>query len=138
MSFNYTKVRDKATTLLTKFGQAAYLNRYESTTTYTQSFDVIKKQTKWVHTSTGDVLYTPPTGSLKQYLYQAVVSEYSINEIDGINILATDKKIILSYNSTMPEINEYLLIGTTKYKIVNISVVSPGSDVVLFKVQARI
>lgn len=89
-------------------------------------------------TSTGSA-HNPAPGAPTDYPAIIVVLGYSVREIDGSRILATDKKVLLAKKglSVEPATADKLVIGGVAHSIVSIEPLSPGGVIVLWTLQCR-
>ena len=83
-------------------------------------------------TTTGEVWN--PTVVESETNIIGVVTSFKTNQIDGTLIKATDKQI-LTYNEV--KVNEAIKDGVISYNVVNVDVVAPANDTILYKVQVR-
>jgi len=63
-----------------------------------------------------------------------VMTSYKYNQIDGTLIKATDKQI-LTYN--VVDIGDKIKDETIIYDVVNVDIIAPANDKILYKVQVR-
>lgn len=63
-----------------------------------------------------------------------VMTSYKNNQIDGTLIKATDKQI-LTYSAV--EIGDKIKDETISYNVVNVDIIAPANDKILYKVQVR-
>ena len=63
-----------------------------------------------------------------------VITSFKTNQIDGTLIKATDKQI-LTYSEV--KVNEAIKDGVITYNVVNVDVIAPANDKILYKVQVR-
>lgn len=68
-----------------------------------------------------------------------VVIEYSNRDLNGTQILAGDKRVILEAMSGMPapQTKDNLIIGGVSHAIVNVKPLSPAGVVVIYELQVR-
>lgn len=69
-----------------------------------------------------------------------VILEYEAREIDGVNIMTNDKKVLLSSSAKASSVNtrDKLIISGIKYTIVNVNTLAPSGNALLYTLQARI
>lgn len=115
-TFDYTRARATAQSLIRKFGQSATITR---------------------KTSSGNAW--DPTNSTTGYTCQAVVLNYADNLVDGTRIKASDRMVYVSTEglSINPTTADTLTVGSITYTIVGVKPLSPGGTVVFWEVQAR-
>jgi hypothetical protein len=63
-----------------------------------------------------------------------VMTSYKNNQIDGTLIKATDKQI-LTYNAV--DIGDKIKDETISYNVINVDIIAPANDKILYKVQVR-
>lgn len=85
--------------------------------------------------------YNPQTNEYENTVIKingkGVISNYSVENIDGTNVLAGDVSIMAVFDDT-PKINDELKIGDKEYHIVNFTELNPnGSSSIYYKIQAR-
>ena len=89
----------------------------------------------------GGNVYNPQTNEYENTVIKingkGVISNYSVENIDGTNVLAGDVSIMAVFDDT-PKINDELKIGDKEYHIVNFTELNPnGSSSIYYKIQAR-
>ena len=120
MAFNYTATRATADRLLTNFGQSVSLRR---TTTSSTEWD--------------------PTNVTVDYATTAAILDYNARQIDGANILVTDRRALvaagplttLGITSIAPP--DSLVVGGVAVPIVRVIPLAPAGTVVMYDCQLR-
>ena len=117
--FNYDKAAKTALNLITKFGATHKIRRATNT----------PPSNPW----------EPPTTSNTDYSCQAVVTEYSAREIDGVNILATDRRAVVAAAGLVivPATTDLLLLDSTVYTIARVKHIKPADVVIAYELQVR-
>lgn len=117
MSFNYAGMKATADRLIAKFGQAATLRRPNVT----------------------GPSHNPVVAAPTDYPVTLVVEDYRLDQIDGVRVLQTDRKVLLAKGSLTvePTASDQLVIGGAVYAIVMIRPTNPGGISVLYEIQAR-
>ena len=77
-----------------------------------------------------------PTISIENTAVTGVETRFSANEIDGVEVLRTDKAFLLN-SDVDPADFIRLMDGSNKYSIVSRQVINPGEVTIIYKVQAR-
>jgi len=118
MSFDYTKTREKANSLIVKFGMPLIVRRAQTDST-----------TPW----------NPEELSHTDYPGYGVVTEFNRREVDGTLVQTGDKKVLLSAEDLQiaPETSDLVVVDGVEYKIVTINPLSPAGTVVLYELQIR-
>ncbi|MGP4140984.1 hypothetical protein [Sodalis praecaptivus] len=117
MAAFYPRMQATATRLLTKYGKTMYIER---------------AGTSVIDPVTGDAVTQPP----QMLSVIGVVQDFNRVEVDGTFILASDKKVTISADTT-PLIGDFLQDGTTKWRIINISDKTPADVTVCYQLQVR-
>lgn len=114
--FNYAKSRATAIGLMRKFGKGSALR------------GVLKSGPDWEPVTT--VVDAPCT---------VVELQFSTGEIDGTNILLSDRKFLLSVDGLMrePSAKDRLVVGTEELEIIQVWPLVPGDLVLMYTLQAR-
>ena len=117
--FNYDKAAKTALNLITKFGATQKIRCATNTS----------PSNPW----------EPPTTSNTDYPCQAVVTEYSAREIDGVNILATDRRAVVAAAglAIVPATTDLLLLDSTVYTIARVKHIKPANVVIAYELQVR-
>ena len=118
--FNYNNMQATAAQLLEKFGGAS-----ERTITYATS------ETFNVATQTNAKVESTFTG-------WGVVNQYDQSEIDGETIQQGDLRLVLEKTSQRPVIDNTVLIDGDDYRIVDVSISSPGGIDLVYFCQLRL
>lgn len=116
MNALYPKLRQTASRLIGKFGQAGAIRR----------------------TTASGAAYDPET-VITDHACQLAVLQYNDDKIDGTLIMRGDKLIYLSTAGLTiePSTADKLVIGGEEHAIVNVKPLSPAGLVVFWEVQAR-
>lgn len=120
MTYDYSRPLATADRLLTKFGQAVALRRTSSTG---PSYD--------------------PTNTTADYATVAAILDYTSRQIDGENILVTDRRALvaagpltaLGITSIAPP--DSIVVGGVAIPVVRVVPLSPGGTVVMYECQIR-
>lgn len=120
MSFNYATTRALADRLLTKFGQSVSLRRI----------------------ATSGTAYEP-TQTPTDYATTAAILDYNARQIDGENILVTDRRALvaagplttLGITSIAPP--DALVVNSVAVPIVRVIPLAPAGTVVMYDCQLR-
>jgi len=117
--FNYTKAAKTALDLITRFGKTQTIQR-QSVTTQTNPWE-------------------PPTTSDVSYPCVAAVTSYSSREIDGVNILATDRKAVVAATGLeiVPTSKDLLILDDTIYTIESVKLIKPADVTIAYILQVR-
>lgn len=119
-TFDYTKTRDTAERLLTRFGAAGVIRRI---------------------TVTGGDPWNPGSGTPTTVNHAAtmVVTDYAAREIDGTVILATDRKVLVSTSglSITPATSDLVVLDGQTLAIVSVKPLKPAGTVVMYELQCR-
>ena len=117
--FNYAKAAKTALNLITKFGATQKIRRATNT----------PPSNPW----------EPPTTSNTDYPCQAVVTDYSAREIDGVNILATDRRAVVAAAglAIVPVSTDRFIVDSVTYTIASIKLIKPASVVIAYELQVR-
>jgi hypothetical protein len=116
--FNYARATATADRLIARFGQSGLLRQ------------ITKSGTAYSKTATTTV----------DHPVSLVITEYDVRLIDGVRILASDRKALVAVGSLTvePTPADHLVDAAgAVYKIVNIQPINPGGTVVMWEVQAR-
>lgn len=118
MSF-YPLLRATAETLLAEKGQEVTI-----TTRTSGSYS----------TSTGTAAQTTATTTAN-----AAVFDYPLKDVDGTRILRGDKRVLLSAEglTVVPDTTDRVTIGGVVHHVIDVQVVAPAGDAVLYKLQVR-
>jgi len=118
VAFDYARSRSSADRLIANFGQTGTIERPTA--------------------STGPA-YDPTPGTPASHAVTFAVTDYRNQEIDGVRVLATDKKVLLAKAglSIEPTTSDKLLIGGVSHSIVRIEPLSPAGTVVMWTLQVR-
>lgn len=81
--------------------------------------------------------HSPTVGWSDPLPILGVLSNYKAHQIDGENITARDRKVILASDQQEPQIEDRLRIGSTDFEIVNVAPVRPATTTLLYNVQVR-
>jgi hypothetical protein len=89
---------------------------------------------------TNDATYDPATGAAAPTVTTlgtyGVVLDYPTKEVDGAQVLSTDKKVILeSSYAVLPR--DQLMIGGAAHNVINCKSLAPDGTAVIFVVQVR-
>lgn len=120
MAFNYTATRATADRLLTKFGQSVSLRRTSAT------------GTEW-----------DPTLTPADYATTAAILDYNARQIDGENILVTDRRAMVAAGPLtalgITEIKppDALVVVGVAVPIVRVVPLAPAGTVVMYDCQLR-
>lgn len=116
MTFDYTRSRATAERLIAKFGAAATLTR---------------------KTVTGEGY--DPSISTTDHAVTAVAVAYEVGEIDGVRVLASDRKVLVSTKGleVEPQPGDVLTISGAAHAVVSVKPLAPGGVVVMWEAQAR-
>lgn len=63
--------------------------------------------------------------------------EYPARQIDGANVLRTDKRVLLGAGGTKPKVTDGLIVLGVLHKIMDCKTIAPAGEVVMYIVQAR-
>jgi hypothetical protein len=66
-----------------------------------------------------------------------VKSDYSLFEIDGINVLATDERILVPVGSVAPKVGDHFTVNSVELRVQSIKPLDPGGTAVMYEVQLR-
>jgi len=84
--------------------------------------------------------YDPATGVAAEIESSVSVIGVSLNypdkEVDGANIMRGDKKVLLSA-TIAPKVQDVLVIGDERNKVVDCKAVKPAGPVVMYTLQVR-
>ena len=109
--YNYSSIASTAQHLINKFGRdITVITQTQSGTDYA------------------------PTITETESTIKAVITNFSINEIDGTIIQTSDKKI-LTYEEIKPE--QVVSIDGDRLSIINVGTVAPGDTKIIYKGQLR-
>lgn len=115
MSYDYTGITASATGLIQKFGKS------------------------YTFTRTTDGGYNPATGTAgvvtNNFTKSACVFDYTAQDRADGTILANDRRMLAE--SGAYEIGDTVTIGSDIYRVVSISEIAPGGDVVAANLQVR-
>lgn len=117
MSFDYAALRTNADALIDNFGLDVVLRRS------------VNSGTAW-----------EPTRQDTEYSTKAVLERYSQREVDGQNILRTDRKAIVAAGPLgliVPTTADKLVIGGAAYSIMQVDPVAPAGVSVIYEMQLR-
>lgn len=95
------------------------------------------------YVSVGPSDYNPAIDELQGALLSekeitGVFSVYNENVIDGTIIKQDDKLLIITPQQNItPKINDVVIDGETRYKVVSVKIIAPGKTPVLYKLQLR-
>lgn len=118
MTFDYAALRTKGDDLIAKFGASATLRRKTAS------------GPEW-----------NPTYTTTDYSTVAAIVDYEIRETDGVSILRTDKKALVSaglLGSVVPTVGDLLIVNEVPFSIVFVSPCSPAGTVVFHECQLRV
>lgn len=88
-------------------------------------------------TETGGTPLNPTTGTTDTILLvNAIFKEYEENVTD-VNILSGDRKLV-SDDTVAVNRGDFILQGSTKYKVMNVELKAPTSDVLVYISQVRV
>lgn len=118
-TFNYQKMVDTASSLLTKFGDTVTVTYATST-----SYDVATQTYTKSATST--------------FTGQGVVVPFNKSEIDGETIQAQDLRLILEKTSREPAIDDVVTWQGSDYRIMSVEIASPGGVDIVYFCQLRV
>jgi hypothetical protein len=113
----YSGMQGVATELLTEFGQTITWSRTTGGT-----FDPAEG------TTTG--------GTTTNYSGYGALFDFNSNLVDGDNIKATDKRLLLQ-SGDVPELNDVLTVNGTAYTVLNIEELNPAGTTVKYELQLR-
>jgi hypothetical protein len=117
-SFDYIGSRKDADDLVAEFGQAVALRR------------TTKSGTPW-----------EPSESAADYATVAAILDYNVRQVDGVNILRTDRRAIVAagpLGAVVPTVPDKLVVGGTAIPIVNVKPLNPAGVAVLYECQLRV
>lgn len=77
------------------------------------------------------------TVSTATFTGNGVKEKYTKDEIDDTNVLSSDIKLILEKTSTAPKIGDACAIGSTSYRVMNVTPIDPGNVVINYELQLR-
>lgn len=120
--FNYSRVRNRASALIARFGQRGSIQR--------PGAPVSDPNEPW-NAEPGAPVSVP---------CDMVVTSYAAREVDGTLILATDTKILISVRGvdSAPTTNDRIVDAKGKdYEVVNVDELSPAGTELMWTVQAR-
>lgn len=124
------QIRDK--------GVDTTLTRVETVTaTWTKKFDNVTFVQYWENNSTGDIVYTEPSGGTTTTTVKCVVTDFTEEERRDTSILVDDKKL-LTIEMPEPKQGDRYTINDTTFQYVNHETIAPGGTVVLYKIQVRV
>ena len=122
--------------LIEKYGKAVILRSPGTSTGYTKTWNAGESRYQWENNETHVVVYTDPATPIDIPGF-AVESKYQLDQIDNVNILASDRRFkTASFNSPTPN-KDVLIVGTIQLNIVNVFPVSPGSVDLVYELQCR-
>lgn len=114
----YTSLRSSANRLLSKYGRSVTLTHIVS-----GAYDP----------ATSASTPTPTAATVV-----AVESDYTAREIDGVNVLRGDKKLVFPGTvATPPSVGDTCTVGTIVYRVMAVQEISPGGLVLLYECQGR-
>lgn len=116
-AFDYDGLRDDVDDVLSDLGQPVVIQRIANT------------GKAW-----------EPTQTAQGYPTKGVVGEYESREIDGVNVLRGDFKVLVAagpLGSLVPMVTDKIVIGGRALSIVNVRITYPAGVAVLYEVQAR-
>lgn len=118
MTFDYAALRTKGDDLIAKFGASATLRRKTAS------------GTEW-----------NPTYTTADYSTVVAIVDYNIREIDGVSVLRTDKKALVSaglLGSVVPTVGDLLIVNSVSYQVVFVSSIAPAGVSVCHECQLRV
>lgn len=116
-AFDYAETRDDADELIEEFGQDVSVRR------------TTNSGTAW-----------EPTQATTDYATKAAILDYSARQIDGENILVTDRRALVSagpLNGVRPVVGDKLVVGGVAIPIVRVVALDPAGVAVMFDCQLR-
>ena len=116
-AFDYAETKADVDELIAEFGQAMILRRYDA----------------------GGEAYDPTPGGPYDVQVAGVVTDYTLLEIDGTRVLATDKKVLVAVGDATdpPTPAHRLVVGGVEHAIVDVSTLAPAGAVVMWTLQVR-
>lgn len=116
--YDYNKIAKTALKLIAKFGSTQKIRR----TALTQT-------NPWETPTTSDTDYT----------CEAVITSYNSREIDGVNILATDRRAVVPAAglAIVPVSTDRLIVDSVTYTIASVKHIKPASVVIAYELQVR-
>ena len=133
---NYAKIRDNTAKKIKANGKPVILKRSSSTDDWEKKFDPVTGRDYWENTSTGDVVYTEPTGSPMEYSGYAL--QISAKESQMDSSLIREGEIILmcvDIPETMP--GDIISVDGKQRVRVRELPFSPGDTVIYREVVVR-
>lgn len=123
--------------LIEKYGKAVTLRSPGTSTGYTKTWNAGESRYQWENNTTHEIVYVDPATTPTDVAGYAVESKYHLDQIDNVNILASDRRFkTASFTSPKPN-KDVLIVGTTQLNIVNVFPVSPGSVDLVYELQCR-
>ena len=119
MSYSYGKFKQLAMRLITKYGTTGTLNRATASTTGNE--------------------WEAPEITTQKYKCDAVIFGYTSFEINGVNILKDDRKILVPARSLdiVPCETDTVTIGEVEFSIVSVKTLAPSGDAITYELQVR-
>lgn len=119
MSYSYEKFKQLAQRLITNFGTTGTLNRATASTTGNE--------------------WEAPEITTQKYKCDAVIFGYTSFEINGVNILKDDRKILVPARSLdiVPCETDTISIGSIEFSIISVKTLAPSGDPITYELQAR-
>ena len=62
---------------------------------------------------------------------------YTTDEVDGVNVLKSDFKLILEKTTTAPIVKDTCTIGTDVYRVMSVGAIDPDAVAIIYEVQLR-
>jgi len=115
----YDNMAATATNLIRKFGQEVILSRIIG-----ETFDGPSGE------------YTG--GTATDWTGFGARFEYSSYNIDVVNILSTDIKLLLELVAEIPKIGDTVEVDSRKYEVINVKSIAPATSVVYYELQLRV
>lgn len=132
---DYSRFKDKAYSLITRFGIDAVITRQGSSVQYEKHYDPMERKHYWIDPAEpDDRYYTAPTEAVHEYTAKAIRSDWTGKDLADAQIEAGDCKFSVCCDEVI-HLQDTLTFGGDTFLVVPpLKVISPDGDTVIIQI----
>jgi hypothetical protein len=132
---NALALRERVTKLITSYGIAATLSSFSNIAPWVEKFDTVEAKKYWQNSTTQVIVYADPGPTT--VAIKIAEKTYKQYEIDGTNILVSDRRFIILADTTVTS-DDRLIINNKTYQILPpIKIIGFQDIVIAYEVHCR-
>ena len=138
MAIDYTALKEKLVTpKIQEYGKSVSIRRPGSAAGYTKAWNAAQSRWYWYETAHPEnIVYVDPATSPINLSGHAVEVAYEQTEIDGVTVLANDRRFKISDVANITT-SDKLVVDSAVLNIVSAKPVQPGAVTLLYTLQCR-